>query len=320
MSERLDKHNILYRPQIDYDKKYDTVGYINNEDDIESEITKPSSQLEDLKDKIENINSLKPLLPDELNELIEKPLDSIGPVIGDIKDDPERIPSIEEIITVDPVIDKEEVEDIIPEGPFRRDDEPIKVEVSVFDKVEIIKKEYEYDLVSIVDDYLNKLNGSINKFMETVLSLMKDFDIKLYPKVISKYNGNAKDISTNLKHLSDLIIRSQISRNMKTRLYNKMFNVDKTITHIRMCKVGVQQRIRYYESSYEVKDSIDNVVSNRMLENSRMIYDKKYRENFINLYKYLNSSVMLLDECFNMYINEAQAKIILMKKEGNDLW
>jgi hypothetical protein len=53
-----------------------------------------------------------------------------------------------------------------------------------------------------------------------------------------------------------------------------------------------------------------------MLDNVKIAYDKKYKENLFNLYKYLNSSVILINECFSMFIQEAQAKAILIKEEG----
>ena len=65
-------------------------------------------------------------------------------------------------------------------------------------------------------------------------------------------------------------------------------------------------------------NNFNEAISNKILGQSRIIYDKKYKQNFFNLYKYLNSSVILLNECFNMYLSEAQAKIIL-KEKGEDI-
>lgn len=318
--ERLEKENILYRPVIDYDKSYDTVGAFSRTESEDKKEETSYNTLENLKDKIDNIDSAMSLLPDDLADIAKKPFEAIKHVIGDISDDPKKIPLREETIIINSSKEPEEIEDIYPESPFRKDETPIRIEITRNDKIEVIKKEYEYDLVSIIDDYINSLDIVMDKYMKNILSLMTGIEPGLYPKIMSKYELNTSKVSTNNKHLSDIIIRSQISRSMRSRMYNKLFNIDKTITHIRMCKIGVQQRLRYYEASYTKDDTFDNTISNRMLEHSRMLYDKKYKQNFINLYKYLNSSVMVLDECFNMFINEAQAKIILMKKEGFDLW
>ena len=74
----------------------------------------------------------------------------------------------------------------------------------------------------------------------------------------------------------------------------------------------------YYEEDYIDDNNFNEAISNKILGQSRIIYDKKYKQNFFNLYKYLNSSVILLNECFNMYLSEAQAKIIL-KEKGEDI-
>lgn len=317
--DRLEKENILYRPTIDYDKSYDTVNIFRESNESEKEASSYNI-LDNLNNKIENIDSIINLLPEDLADIAKKPFEAIKHVIGDISDNPEKIPSEEEISVSVVTEEKEEIKDFYPDSPFRKDSEPIRIEVSTNDKIDVIKKEYEYDLVSIIEDYINNLDMIMDKYMKNIMSLMSGINSSLYVKVLTKYELNTGKVSTNNKHLSDIIIRSQISRTMRSKMYNKLFNIDKTITHIKMCKIGVQQRLRYYEASYTKDNSFDNIISNKMLENSRMLYDKKYKQNFINLYKYLNSSVMVLDECFNMFINEAQAKIILMKKEGFDLW
>ena len=71
---------------------------------------------------------------------------------------------------------------------------------------------------------------------------------------------------------------------------------------------------------HQVCHVYNDAISHKVLENCRFTYDNKYKENFINLYKYLNSSIELLKECLKMHSNEIQMKCILLKKEGNDLW
>lgn len=318
-NKRLEKEDILYRPDLDYDREYDTVNSFEDDSKAESIEIGPN-KLEELKNKINGIVALNQLLPSELKDTANKPFEAIQHVIGDIDINPEKLPTIEEIIIYNP-INPETVEpdDSYPESPFREEEDPITIEITPNDTIDIIKKEYEYDLVSIIDDYIEKLDKVMNNYLQNILTLMTDKDAGLYHRLLNNYNISSAKISTDNKHLSDLITRSQIARSMKMKMYNKLFNIDKTITHIRMCKIGVQQRIRYYEASYAKNDSLDNIVSNKMLEASRKQYDQKYKQNFINLYKYLNSSVMVLTECLNQFINEAQAKIILHEKEGIEL-
>jgi hypothetical protein len=54
--------------------------------------------------------------------------------------------------------------------------------------------------------------------------------------------------------------------------------------------------------------------SNEMLLASNVSADKKYQESFLNLYKYLNSSVISINECLNNALGEAYAKAKLIKE------
>lgn len=330
------KDDILYSPNLDYDKNYDTSGSYIDDDPLDDEFSTSDDSKELLNNILKNIENIKQasnLFPSEIKELINTPLNAIEYVIGDIEKDPE--PVIETIRTVtikeneptnsnEPTIGNDHSDGQTVSKPtyllVEDNTDPVRITVNRTDKVALIKQQYEYDLVSIIDDYINKLNIETNKYAITTLSLMSGLDYSAYSKIQSKYVANSDDVSKDNKHLSDLIVRSQISKSMKARLYKKMFSIDKTITHLRMCKIGMQQRLRYYEESYQNGDSIDNCVSNKILENSRALYDARYKQNFINLYKYLNSSVILVNECMNMTVNEIQSKTILLKKEGTKLW
>lgn len=323
MSEELDKQDILYRPELEYEKNYDTSGRYSEETEYTESEEQTESLIEELLNNVEDINKIIGMLPPDIQEIVKKPLAVIEHVIGDIEHDPERLPEVEETITVEnnPIPGTMPDPDDYPSSPFiEDDDDPIAITITKNNKAEVIKSEYEYDLVSIISDYLNKLDVLMNKYLRNILTHFKGIDAVSFQKILSKYSGSAANTDKDYKHLSDLVVRSQISRSMKQRMYNKMFSVDRTIAHITVCKTGTEQRIRYYNASYQPLDTTDNVISNRLLESSRATYDAKYKQNFINLYKYLNSSVIVLDECLNMFINEAQAKIILLKKEGTDLW
>lgn len=314
---RQEKNDILYRPDLDYDKKYDTEGY--QEEISETEEYDKESIIESLKEDINNIKAVLPLLPVDLIDMAKKPLTVIESVIGDLETEKKPVKK-EESIIITTGKKEDDDEDIYPDTFFRDDEDPFVIISNRKDKVTIIKETYDYDLASVIADYIGKLNKATNEYLNNLLTVTKSIEKNQYSKVVNNYTGNTSKVSKDYKHLSDLIIRSQLTRQMKTRLYNKRFNLDNSIAHIRSCKAGVEQKIRYYEANYQDGNTYTDLLNNRLLENSRMMYDKKYKQNFFNLYKYLNSSVILLDECFKMHINEAQAKIILMMKEGNELW
>lgn len=315
-----DKLNILYQPDLDYDKHYDSEGDIDDVDeseDIENSEDEASESLQS--DIVDEIKTISTLLPEDMKDIINSPLAIIETLYDEIKDITDKPIIKEEFITTEEVTSNDNKSDI-PEVFFRDDDDPFIITVKNKDKLTTIKEIYDYDLACIITDYTNKLKDSLNNYISSVLMSFKNLDVSMYSKILDTYNLSTDKVSDDYKHLSDLIIRSQITRQMNMRLYNRLFSIDKTISHIRACKIGVEQRLRYYSAEYQSESSFNDFVSNRFLENSRMMYDEKYKQNFFNLYKYLNSSVILINECFKLLINEAQAKIILIEKEGTDLW
>ena len=315
--EKLNKHDILHKPDLDYEKNYDTVNtYKENE---ETESSSESSVIDELIDSINGIHQLFPLFPSNMQEIINMPLSIIEQMIGEF-DEPKKTITVEEALNIVPIVVEDKEEQEFPTGPFREDPEPFEIIVSNNNKTDVIEDQYNYDMISIINDYLNKLNDVTMKYVNSLAPSLKTVSNDMFLKILNDYTGSTENVSANYKHLSDLIIKSQVGRNLKTQFYSKMFNVDKTITHIRACKIVVEQQKRYYEAQYDNGTSYHTAINNRLLENSRLIYDVKYKENFLNLYKYLNSSVIVLNECVQMLINEAQAKIILLEKEGNDLW
>ena len=311
-----EKLDILYKPDLDYDRRYDSEGYIENVDDIEElEVEEESSSA----DIVDEINTILTLLPDDMKDVVNRPLSIIETLYDELKGITDK-PVIKDEVIVSEDIETNDNKPDMPDDFFRDDDDPFVITVNNKDKLAIIEDTYKYDFACIINDYTNKLKDALTHYINSVLISFKNIDTEMYSKVLDTYNLSTDNVSDNYKHLSDLIIRSQITRQMNMRLYNKLFSIDKTISHIRACKIGVEQKLRYYASEYQTESGFNDFISNRFLENSRKMYDEKYKQNFFNLYKYLNSSVILSNECFKLLINEAQAKIILIEKEGNELW
>ena len=319
------KNNILYRPDLDYDKNYDTE-YTTEIETIDIPEEK-ESELDQIKKHIINIKALLPIVPIGLRDMANnqiKVIESILPEVNPVEKKPESITERIEIVIPDPgpEPEPENPEDDLPyPDPYiEPDPDPFIIHTETKDKITLIEEDYNYNIVSIILDYIDNLNKIINDYLNQMIVSLRPIPNNLYDKAINSYGGHTNNVSTDLKHLSDLVIRSERNRDMKMRLYNKRYSLDNTINKIRACKIGVEQRLRYYTANYSNDMSYSGMISNRQLENSRMIYDQKYKQNFIDLYKYLNSSVILYNECLKMSLNEIQAKSILLMKEGSDLW
>jgi hypothetical protein len=327
--------DLFKKPDLTYIKDYSTDGQVSNEVQDESSLIDDSqeydNQIKDLLDSLESLKSVLPMIPQEIADAILVPVSGVKYIVGTINpndfDDSDNDLSI--IISdkeKDPIdvipSDIEDEEDLdLDLFPNIKTIEIISPNVSKLDR---IRSEYSKSIISIVKDYVAKIEKSVGNYIINSLSTTGEVDKKVLSALNNPYKGKADDIKNkNFKHLSDLLIRSQIVRDQKVRLYRKLFDIDQTIMHIRACKTAFKLMERYYEADYGVNKDMTDVNSNTFLAESRAMYDKKYEENLYNLYKYLNSSVILINECLAISTKELQAKAVLYNKkliklEGTD--
>lgn len=102
-------------------------------------------------------------------------------------------------------------------------------------------------------------------------------------------------------------------------MFKKTHNVDNTLIHMRTWHAAEQERERYYTENYGDSDTFLNSQSNALLRECRSSYDKNYTNALYNMYKYLNSSALLIGDILTMTSKEAQAKGKLIK-EGVDIF
>ena len=284
-----DNKDLLYQPQIGYKKNYYTEGTFEDE-----EIKTPSVTV------VEN-----PIIPviNNLITTIDKNLKWIPKIIKEtylspyvaLKDEYYRIANIEP--EPDPIPEPKVIESTLePEDDFPPD--PFTKGADVY------------------KDYLEKLNTSNQNYIFVSLASLnmsdKNHNLKSY---------NSKDITNpDLLHLSDYLTKSSITFDQTTRLHKKLFNMDATILHVRGIRLAAKLIERYYDIDKLDKESDLEIMSNVLLTESKRVADKKYKENFYSLYKYLNSSVILMDESTNVLLKQNKTILTLNKYEekGNN--
>lgn len=316
--------DLLYRPDLEYDKNYYTEGNIYNT--IESEDSTDDAQKDNLIGKLDNIEDLLteiktklPFIPTDILDVFLPSFIIVDDSINDLLDNKDYIPKEPEI--EDPGYEeipdekdddgREPGDTDIPDDPFGNGDDvyidtPIP-EISIED---VIERQYTGDLIDIINDYLFNYNKTLDKYVTNVITFMSE----------SKY-GSLKIIKTknlrdeNLSHVSDYLVKSKIVLRQQLNLYKKMYDTEETMFHIRATKVAKEQLKRY--SLNKRQEDINSLTKggNDLLKESVMVSEKKYEENFYALYKYLNSSVILLDECMNTVIKQKQSLILLNNKE-----
>lgn len=320
MSEK--QFDILYSPKIGYEKKYDTTGI------VEGNFTEPTvknlSSKKDFKDLINKVKEIEIevlLLPPDIQKAIAPIIKGAKYIASQITEEdynngkvkPESIIKIE---TIDKEVPEIQDDEDYPEI-FSPNIPEYLINIDEMTKSEAIEKEYVNTLGNMLKDYLNSIQEKINSYFTNVTMMSAESKLKDLSFLAKKYEMKTTAIKNkDLYHVSDSIIRSQIIMDQKLRMFKKLFSYNETVNHVRACKVAKDLRRRYYEEE-QMKNSLYlDVTKNTMLMNSQMAYDRKYKENLFNLYKYMNSSVILINECLDMYIQEAQAKIILVKEEG----
>lgn len=322
--------DILYRPNLDYEKNYETEGSFQS--DTNTSTAQPSESkttgLDKIKNKLLRIDNLLSALPDDIANALKPVVKGAKYIYNQIdpeKYDDDYVNSDSSVIitpTGTPVTSPDATNSEgnntgEPDGIFSDLIPLVDVKVNKKKPVDAINEEYYNTIASILEDFLNKLQVCLNKYFSKITISSKESGVTNMKQLVSKYNIKTTDLENkNLYHVADTVVKTQIARDQKLRLYKKLFSLTETTSHVRACQIAKELRTRYYDEEKVSNDEILDLVQNTMLSDSKQIYDKKYKENLQNLYKYLNSSVILIDECLMMFIQEVMAKMILIKEEG----
>ena len=318
--------DMLYKPNLTYSKNYYTEGNLydnsSNFDDSSSSITnKPADKIDRLEELRNEILNKLPMMPEDVVDAFLPPFYIINGIVQDLQNNKDDLPTLPdkeepEVIVIpgpDDDSDDESILGEVPDNPFdiEKEDGFINIKIEEVPKDIELEVEYISDLTDIIKDYLEKYNAVYDTYINGALSfysLSNHKDIK---------NIETKDLTknTNLSHVSDFVTKSNISVKQKVRLANKMFDLDETIFHIRATKVANELRKRYYSNEKLEDKNILTKGANDLLKESRIISQKKYEENFYALYKYLNSSVIIFNECIGAVVKQRRALITLNNEE-----
>lgn len=186
--------------------------------------------------------------------------------------------------------------------------------------VEIAQDSYKKDQIDLQKFYIQKMRMALQRYFHHLLGLSAELSIANPDMLTKKYDGDyVTGISSNCRHLHDTIIRSQIQRLQKARIFRKMANADQTVTHMRSWNAAEKERERYYEEAYGNSETFVDSESNALLRQARSDYDAAYKLALYNMYKYLDASVKLTEDILDHNLTEAKAKAKLIK-EGVDIF
>lgn len=322
-NQLLKKQNINYRPDIKYTDDYyseiDTSNLNNDSSNNTPDTNKPSIDL-DCTDNIVGV------LPGDLSNIVNE---IFGPVKdiwdNDLKDkEYSKIPSeddyhyeYEEPEDNDSNKDDSEEDFEVGEDDFLEPDNDIVIVPDKTDKVEIIEKEYVKNLTDIIDDYNQKLNMTLANFWMGVAISFKEEGFKNNDYIWGDMKYSSSEVRDNYKHLLDYTVARQTTRMIKIDYYANQFNMQSTVMHLKQVKVCYELRKRYVDIEVEDTDNKKNDGMNEnILRGVNIMYDIKYDKALENLYRYLDSSVLVLDDVLKTQLQEIKSKKILLESKG----
>lgn len=312
--------DLLYKPSISHSESYYSEGF----DEIK-EIQSPEEVIKDKSEKIklirDSIRNKGAFLPGEIINSYLSPLIVMDSEYKEILND--YLIKNEEDKKDDE--SKEEDEDggivEVPDNPFedgsifdKEDDVYIDIE-DPFQDIEVdINDTYVNNFIEIYEDYMIKLENVLNNFVFELIEVTRETIIDFESDYITSIEVKNK----NIIHLTDFIVKSNLYIRQAASLHKKLFSIDESIFHIKAPKVAKEQLLRYTKSEKLKETSETNIRSNILLKESTMIAEKKYNDNTRNLYKYLDSQVILLRDSLTQIVKQVVAASAVNKNEKRD--
>lgn len=175
--------------------------------------------------------------------------------------------------------------------------------------VEIAQSDYKKDTFNLNEHYLKQLQVVLQKYYQDALAAVHGCGASNIEDLLQDFDGEYVQVSDpDLEHLRDHVVRSQIARKQMSRIFKKTHNVDNTMMHMRAWHAAASERERYYSEEYGDSSTYLDSQSNSLLREARSTYDDRYSSALYNMYKYLNSSIAVIDDILSMTLKEIRAK------------
>lgn len=179
-----------------------------------------------------------------------------------------------------------------------------------------IDKEFIYLLTKIAQYYTEKLKDLINNYIYNILRNNIDMDDEKLDFVHSKLVISSNDILNHSKHLLDIAVKDEDMSKLKIDFLKNNFNFKYSTAHIRSFYVSNELRCRYTDISYSSGKSMTNAMSDALLKQMHAKYELQYRNDFENLFRYINSSLKVTSDIIGTLIEKNISKSTLAKKNG----
>ena len=204
---------------------------------------------------------------------------------------------------------------------------PMVISFNTVEVKDIIDKEYIKNIADLYSYYSNRLKDILfhyhSEIITTIYSKKKDKNGNLSNKTVKDVNfifnhirDHSSQVDEDSKHLFDAGISMNERALLKMNFLSNAFPVEQTLLHLKNFKAVYLLRKRYAEiDDVDGSNKVD-AMSNNILKGMKLSYDKKYDIAYMNLYKYLNSSLDILEDALNTELASIRAKRTLIEKGG----
>lgn len=317
-----DEKLIGYRPDLKYTDEYvsDASNLFNSQDSAEENQDTDNGIIEDIIDQMGVISTLIDKLPGDASDIVGEVFDPIADFIQDELEGNsyEKVPEEWEWNYKEPETELEtpEKEPEFSEDNFWEDVDSFPIVKEEHTKQEIIEKEYIKNLTDLFNDYFTGLHNALSNYWTNLVPAVLNKPSNEISMLVNNILLSSSDVKDNAKHLFDSALRNQITRAMKIDYYANIFNAEETITHLKQFKAMYELRLRY--ANIEEREAVNKTdqMNNNILKGMQLTYDKKYDIAYENLFRYLKSSVDILDDTLKTWIIEIKSKQTLIERKG----
>ena len=200
---------------------------------------------------------------------------------------------------------------------------PMNIKFAEVDPIDVIRKEYIKNVADLYNYYTNRLKDILYHYysekLVAICSKKKNGGNKTVKEVgfmIMPITDVCSDVSEDCKHLFDASLAMCEKSKLKINFLQNAFPLEQTLFHLKNFKTIQELRLRY--AKIEPTEGTDNTeaLSNNILKGMKISYDQKYDVAFANLYKYLNSTLDILEDATNTELAGIKARRTLIEKGG----
>lgn len=207
--------------------------------------------------------------------------------------------------------------------PFINDDDLFtpstnrKVVYETIEKTEQYKLEYTKNMADLIHFYTSRLKGIVSDYY---LYLFSSFSVISSAEDMAFLHNQLTPITAQvtdeMRHVMDTALRNEVIGANKIHFCINTFTLEGTLYHLKNLRAVQELRLRYAEIDKQENVESSDSMSNKMLNGMTDMYSAKYDVAYINLYKHLNGSLRITEDCAKTLMSCLKAKETIIRKGG----